>query len=60
MEPNECLDTAVAGTFYKVKGKTKENIPTLPCRHNPSSHINRGEFELFRRRSSDGNNNFLP
>ena len=22
----ECLDTAKAGTFYKVEGETKENI----------------------------------
>ena len=56
----ECLDTAEAVIFYKVKGETKENVPTLPYGHHPSSQVNLGGFGLFRRRGSGGNDNLPP
>ena len=60
----ECLDTAEAGTFYKVEGETKENIPTLPYGQHPSSssssQVNLGGFASFRRNSSGGINNLPP
>ena len=54
----ECLDTAEAGTFYKVKGETKENIPTVPYGCHPSSQVSLSGFRSFRRSSSGGNDNF--
>ena len=58
----ECLDTAEAGTFYKVEGETKENIPTLPYGQHPSSssQVNFGGFGSFRQNSSGGINNLPP
>ena len=58
----ECLDTAGAGTSYKVEDETKENIPTLPYGHHPSSssQVNLGGFGSFRCNSSGGINNLPP
>ena len=58
----ECLDTAGAGTFYKVEDETKENIPTLPYGHHPSSssQVNLGGSGSFRCNSSGGINNLPP